>query len=176
MEIKIDASTLLNEVQEKLKHLKKYEASEEFASIKEYCNEQVEKLEIEIREELAKRRENLISPVAREPFYSELDLMILNQKFLEMLKEKSTDENFIKEVDENIEALESHLFLQMGNYDFAVYSKLDSLKHAYKLHLGIENAMKQMITKYELQDKKVDLDSSTNAYAEPKPVSGEINI
>lgn len=36
--------------------------------------------------------------------------------------------------------------------------------------------MKQMITKYELQDKKVDLDSSTNAYAEPKPVSGEINI
>lgn len=176
MEIKLDASTLVNETQDKLKNLKKYEASEEFAAIKVYCNEQVEKLEVEIREELAKRRENLISPVAREPLFSELDLFLLNQKFLETIKDKATDLNFIKEVDENIEALESHLFLQSGNFDFAVYSKLDSLKHSYKLHLGIENAMKQMITKYELQDKKVDLDSSTNAYAEPKPVSGEINI
>jgi len=175
-EIHIDASTLRNEIQEKLKALKKFEASEEFASIKEYCNEQVEKLEVEIRAELQKRRENLISPEKREPLFSELDLMLLNQQFLEVLKSKATDKNFIKEVEENIVNLESHLFIRIDNFDFCVYSKLDTLKHCYKLNMGVENAVKQMITKYELQDKEVDLDSSTNAYAEPKPVSGEINI
>ena len=172
--IHIDASTLRNETQEKLKALKKFEASEEFASIKEYCTGEVESLEKEIRGELAKRRENLIDPVAREPLFSELDLFLLNQQFLETLKSKSTNKDFIKEIDENIEALESHLFLQSGNFDFCVYSKLDSLKHAYKLHLGIENEVKQMITKYELQDKDIDLNQSTNAYAEPTKPIGEI--
>jgi hypothetical protein len=175
-EIHIDASTLRNEIQEKLKALKKFEASEEFTAIKEYCTKQVETLEVDIRAELQKRCDNLVSPIAREPLFSELDLFLLNRLFLEMIKSKSTSKDFIKEVDENIEALESHLFLQSGNFDFAVYSKLDSLKHAYKLHLGVESAVKQMITKYELQDKEVDLNQATNAYAEPKPVSGELKI
>lgn len=175
-EIHIDASSLRNEIQEKLKALKKFETSEEFTAIKEYCTGQVESLEVVIREELKNRVENLINPVAREPLFSELDLFLLNKQFLETLKEKSINKDFIKEIDDNIEALESHLFLQSGNFDFCIYSKLDSLKHAYKLHLGVENEVKQMITKYELQDKDVDLNKSTNAYAEPKPVSGEINI
>ena len=111
-EIHIDASTLRNEVQEKLKALKKFEASEEFVAIKEYCTGEVESLEVEIRAELQKRRENLVTPVAREPLFSELDLLLLNQQFLEMLKDKSTNTDFIKEVEDNIVNLESHLFLK----------------------------------------------------------------
>ena len=173
MEIKIDASTIRNEIQEKLKSLKKFEASDEFTAIKEYCAKEVGKLEKVIRKELKARRSKTEK---HEAIFSELDLMIKNQIFLEMLKSKATDKAFIKEVNENIEALETHLFLQSGNFDFCVYSELDGIKHEYKLNMGVEDAVKQMITKYELQDKEVDLDASTNAYADPKPVSGEINI
>jgi hypothetical protein len=173
MEIKLDASMIRNEIQEKLKNLKKFEASEEFTAIKEYCSKEVEKLEKQIRKELKTRR---TKTEKHEAIFSELDLMIKNQEFLEMLQSKSKDKAFLKEISDNIEALESHLFLQSGNFDFCVYSELDGLKHEYKLNMGIEHTVKQMITKYELQDKEIDLESSTNAYAAPKPVSGELNI
>lgn len=173
MEIKLDASMIRNEIQEKLKNLKKFEASDEFTSIKEYCSKEVDKLEKKIRFALKARR---LKVDKHEAVFSELDLMIKNQEFLEMLKSKSKDKAFLKEIEENIEALESHLFLQSGNFDFCVYSGLDGLKHEYKLNMGIEHTVKQMITKYELQDKDVDINQATNAYAEPKPVSGEINI
>ena len=43
--------------------------------------------------------------------------------------------------------------------------------------MGIEHTIKQMITKYELQEKDVDVDQATNAYAAPKsqPI-GEIEV
>lgn len=173
MEIKIDTSIIRNEIQEKLKALKKFEASEEFTAIKEYCSSEVDKLEKKIRNELKDRRSKTEK---HEAIFSELDLMIKNQEFLETLRSKSKDKAFIKEIDDNIEALESHLFLQSGNFDFCVYSGLDGLKHEYKLNMGIEHTVKQMINKYELQEKEVDLNQATNAYAEHKSVSGELNI
>jgi len=164
-EIKLDASTTRNELQEKLKNLKKFEASEEFTKIKEYYSKKSEITEKWIREVLMDRRSKTEK---HEAIFSELDLMIKNQMFLENLQSMSTDKTFLAEIAENIVALESHLFLQSGNFDFCIYSKLDGLKHEYKLYMGIEHTVKQMITKYELQENEVDVDQSTNAYAAPK--------
>ena len=174
MEIKVTASTIRNELQEKLKNLKKFEASEEFQTIKDYCEGETKKLEKEIHKLLKTRRSKTEK---HEAIFSELDLMIKNQMFLEKLQSMSKDKTFLEEVSENIVALESHLFLQSGNFDFCVYSELDGLKHEYKLHMGIEHTVKQMINKYELQEKEVDVDQETNAYATPKsqPI-GEIEV
>lgn len=163
--IHLNEATVRNELQEKLKNLKKFEVSEEFTAIKEVCKEKTGEFEKVIRKMLSDRREK---KKKHEAIYSELDLMIANQMFLEVLKSMSNDKTFLGEVEENIVALESHLFLQSGNFDFCVYSELDRVKHLYKLHMGIEHTVKQMITKYELQEKDIDVDNITNAYAAPK--------
>lgn len=163
--VHLNVSTVRNELKEKLKNLKKFEQSEEFTKIKEDCEKETKKLEKSIRKVLKERR---VKTEKHEAVYSELDLMIMNQCFLEELQKKSKDKTFLSEIDENIVALESHLFLQSGNFDFCVYSELDAVKHKYKLNMGIEHTVKQMITKYELQEKELDVDQATNAYAQPK--------
>jgi hypothetical protein len=167
----IDSSTTRNEIQEKLKMLKKYEVSDEFGVIKAYCVAKGEQTEKDIREDLKLRLNKKEAHVAK---YSELDFMVLDREFLLEIKAKSKNKEFIEEIDANITNIESHLVLQDEvKFDICVYSELGYKKRLYKLYLSFENTVKQMIAKYELQEKEVDMESSTNPYYE-KPVLGQL--
>lgn len=108
-EVHLNVSTVRNELQEKLKNLKKFEASEEFTKIKAFCTEATQEYEKVIRKLLKARRNK---KTGHKAIYSELDLFICNQVFLEGLLEMSKDKSFKQEIQENITNLESHLFLQ----------------------------------------------------------------
>lgn len=172
-EIKITQETIHNEIKEKLKNLKKFEQSEEFKQIKDFCDKEAKKTEKVIEKELKDRTKK---EKWHEAIYSELDFMVKNKEFLELIEKKAKDKTFLEEIKENIEAVKSHLYLQTANnFDFCVYSKLDWIKYDYKLLLWIEHNVKQMITKYELQEQKVDVNSTLNAYSKT-PISWQIEI
>lgn len=171
--ITLTQESIRNELKEKLKNLQKFEQSEEFAKIKEFCDKEAKKLEKVIEKEI---KDRLNKEEWHKIIYSELDFMIKNKEFLELILKKATDKTFVDEVKENIENVKSHLYLQTGwNYDFCVYSKLDSIKYDYKLFLWIEHNVKQMITRCELQDKEIDVNPTINAYSDT-PKSTQIEI
>lgn len=168
----IDASTPRNEIQEKLKMLKKYEASAEFTKIKDYCVAKGEETEKAIRKDLKYRLEKSEPHVA---MYSELDFMVLDREFLLEIKAKSKNKEFIEEIDTNIINIESHLVLQDEvKFDICVHSELAYKKRQYKLYLSFENTVKQMIDKYELEEKGIDMEATTNPYYEKPVVTGQL--
>lgn len=168
----IDASTQRNEIQEKLKMLKKYEASTEFAKIKEYCVTKGEETEKEIRSDLTLRLNKWEAHVAK---YSELDFMVLDREFLNEISKQSKSKEFIAEIDTNIENIETHLILQDEvKFDICVHSELAYKKRKYKLYLSFENTVKQMIDKYEAEEKGIDMEATTNPYYEKPVVTGQL--
>jgi len=95
-EIHIDASTLRNEIQEKLKALKKFEASEEFTAIKDVYSKEIDVLEEEYEKELEKRNSKKKS---HDIIYSDLDRYLLQKKYLESIVEKTTCKEYIDELN-----------------------------------------------------------------------------
>lgn len=160
--ITLTQESIHNEVKEKLKNLKKFEQSEEYTKLKKYCEWETERYEKLIWLALGNRANKTEK---HELIYSELDFMLFSKDFLEVLQKKVKDKSFLEELKESLEAIKSHLYLQTaGNFDFCIYSEIDWLKQRYKLYMWIEQTVKQMITKYELQEKDVDVNSTINAY------------
>ena len=161
--ITLTQESIHNELKDKLKNLQKFEQSEEFKNIKKYCDVKVSEYEKKIESEVEKRK---TKTKEHKAIFSELDLMLFNLMFLEDIQLEIKDKTVLSELKESIEAVKSHIYLQTNNFDFCIYSELDWIKHNYKLYMWFEMTIKQMITKYELQEKEVDVNSSLNAYSD----------
>lgn len=171
-EIKLDASTMRNELKEKLKNLQKYKVSEEFAKIKEYCESKVDVVHDEIATLLEERE---VKAEKHNEIYSDLDFMLLDKKYLEYIMSLAKDKTFIGELKDGIDNIISHVYLKSDvNFDICVHSQLSYVKRQYKLYMGIEHTIDEMITRYELQEKEINLENTTNAYATPQ--SGSLSI
>jgi len=171
--IVLNQATIRNEIQEKLKNLQKFKQSDDFLKIKAHCEAKVETLSVLI-ESLLKDR--VVKTEKHETIYSELDFMIKGREFVEEITAMTKNKAFNQESLEQLENIKSHLYLQAGNFDYCVYSLLDGVKHQYKLYLGIEESVNRMITKYEMQDKDIDIDHLTNPYDEVKEALGNIEV
>lgn len=187
--ITLTQESIRDEIKEKLKNLQKYEQSEEFEKIKNYCEWQVELLTPKYEEELENRRNK---KKAHDIIYSEFDKYLLHHEFLTKVSEMSTNKDYKEVLAEDIEQLNNNLkfridfskekmqlwwefLLRPDTFDKPLYSKLDYIKLNIMFNMWVWEDLKKYITNYELQDKEIVM-QETNAYSNETPKSEQIEV